>query len=804
LSGPILYDFGGLQTAAGLLARNPASCVIAENWRFPQPGVMRKRTGFKLGTQTAGVNEVFASLMSSPEMADKFIAQGGGAGVPALYYGAPNSAWATLTNTASLTNFFSRHARIAVCGGSTYVSGGATRRIEGSFGSYRAAGMPRGLSPFTYSMNAAVYSVLVAGTAPFLPDGANVAYRVTYHVKNGDTELSGPPTSRLVIRNIAGTSGYAAATTRAVTLRIPLPYELDSATVQVPATFYWRLWRSRTATGADSADDELYEVGEAFFTATDIANGYAVFTDNTPDTFLTTGPRLNTNSSNFPPLEAGVLNGQTHADEAPPALCQDIAEFAGCVFYAQPGARASALVVLLSPSFAAGNTVVINGTTLTAVAGVPVNPGDFTIVTTLSTLGLNIEATARNICDALNRTTGRASITASYVSQGTQLPGQIFLEANAGVASWTIQSAAAGSLFRPNITTAQTNATPSSTNTVSFSKLGRGDAVPVFNSLTIGPSSATVFRIVPFRERLLCFTSAGVYQIDGTYYGNFTVSLVDATARLFQQEAVVVQDDKCFAWCFNGILQIDDGGTSYVSTPIEPTLQTIVNQTASLGSFTIYQDAFAVAGKADHLVYFFYTLSGIGTPNCTKWLEYDARAQKWSTGATTDGSGRSAGAIQASTGLLVLGNGTANNFSPSGVAKAFTARALYDGTTDYSDDNTSGTPSAIVATATFQFQVPDTDARQHWQQLLLEFEKGEQSYFTGPSQVRLSWETDAAGATSLATYGSLTSALLRVETPTNQRRATRQRVTVVHQLTEHIGLVALNQSVAGVVARWPK
>lgn len=802
MSGPILYDFGGLQTAAGLLARNPASCVIAENWRFPHPGVMRKRPGFRLGAQTAGVNETLISLMTSPELADRFIAQGGATG-NTLYLGSPDSAWSALTNSGGVSTT-TRPARMAVCGGSTYVSYGGVRRLSSGFGAHRAAGMSRGISPYTYSMNPAVYSVLTATGAPFLPDAANVAYRITYHVKNGAAEISGPPTSRLVVRNISGTSGYAAATTRSVTLRIPIPFGVDTTGgTQVDVSHYWRLWRSRVATGADSADDELYEVGEAFFTASDLTNGYAVFTDSTPDTFLLTSAKLNTNSSNFPTLEAGLLNGQTQADELPPARCQDIAQFAGCMFYAQPQPRAAYFMTLLSPSFTAGNTIVINGTTLTAVAGVPVNPGDFTFVTALTTLGLNIEATARNICDAFNRTSGRNNITASYISQGTQLPGQIFLEAGASVSTFAIQSATAGGLFRPNLTTLINNNAPDSKNEVWFSKLGRPDAVPVGNVLTVGPSSATVYRIVPFRERLLCFTTAGLYQISGTYYGNFTVSLVDATSRIFQQECVVVQDDKCFAWCFNGILQISDGGTTYVSTPIEPTLQTIVNQTAYFGSATIYGDAFAVAGKSDHLVYFFYTVSGGGQQNCTKWLEYDARSKKWSTGATTDGTGRGCGAIQASSGLLVLGNGSSNIFSPTGVAKCFIARALYDGTTDYNDDTPAGVAQPIIGTATFQLQVPDTDARQHWQQLLLEFENGEQSYFPRPTSIGVNWETDVAGASGETVY-ALTSPLLRVETPANQRRATRQRVTLRHTGAEHIGLLVLNQSIAQTTARFVK
>lgn len=800
MSGPLLYDFGGLVTAPGLLARNPASCVIAENWRYPMPGIMRKRTGFDLGAQTAGANEVFVSLMSSPAMADRFLAQGGGAAASTLYYGGPNVAWAALTDTGATSPTYSRHARMAVLGGSHYVCAQSVRRIASTFTSHRAAGMPRGLSPFVYSMDPAVYSVLT-GTSTWLPNGANVAYRVTYHVKNGDVELGGPPTSRLVIRNISGTSGFTGAT-RDVTLRIPVPYEIDSSTTLVTTSFYWRLWRSRTATGADTADDEMYLVAEAFFTAGDIAAGYAVFNDITPDAFLLTSPRLNTNSLNFAPIEAGLENGITNADEPPPAICQDMAPFADCMFYAQPAPRVSLLLTLISPAFTAGDTITINGTVLTAVAGFPGFPNEFTIVTGLATLSLNIEATARNIVDTWNRNAARANMTASYISQGTQSPGQIQFEGTAALGAFTIQSAAAGQRFSPNIVASKTIVATSSTNELWFSKPGRPDAVPTVNVISVGPSSAVIYRIVPFRERLLCFTTEGLYQVDGTYYGNFTVALVDASARIFQQECVVVQDDKCFAWCFNGILQIDDGGTSYVSTPIEPTIRTIMNQTYAFGSGTIYGSAFAVAGKADHVVYFFYTSDGTINVNCTKWLEYDVRSQKWSTGATTDGTGRGCGAIQQSSGLLVLGL-SGDRFAPSGVAKCFIARSAYDGTTDYTDDTPAGTAEPIVATATFQFQLPDPDSRAHWQQVLLQFENGEQSYYPRPTSVDMQWETDPAGTSGYTTY-PVASPLLRVETPASYRRSTRSRVTVRHVLAEHAGVLVLNQSVTAEGARFPK
>jgi hypothetical protein len=799
MSGALLYDFGGLVTAPGLLARNNASCIQAVNFRFPQPGLMRKRQGFALGAATAGVNETFTSLMSTPDLAASFYAMGGGTGVRELYRGSPTTSWFTIADTSASCVASARKARLATCGGSTYVCNESVRRIQGS--AYRAAGMPRGLPPFTYSMNPAVYSVL-NGAGGYLPDGANAAYRVTYHVKVNGVELGGAPTSRLIIRNIAGTSGYAAAVTQQVRLRIPVPYEQDSWTQLVSTSHFYRLWRSRVATGADTADDEMYLVGEAFFTATDITNGYAVFTDLTPDTFLYGQSRLNTNSSNYPPLESGLVNGQTYADEPPPR-CNDIAEFAGCMWYAAPINRFGLNLRLLSASFVAGDTVTINGQVCTAVAGVPVNPGDFTIVTVLASLSLNIEATARNLVDAYNRTTARATAQGHYISQGSQAPGMMFFEGQRNQV-FQAQSAAAGALFQPNITTATPfPSTLSNFNVVYFSKPGRPDAVPPINAITVGPSGARIERIVMFRERLLCFSTAGIYQITGTDFNNFTPSLVDGTARIFQQESVVIQEDACFAWCYSGIVRIDDGGTQVISNRIEPNVASIFAQTYGIEYGTIFGDGFAVADKTNHIVYFFYTLGGTGQANCAQWLEYDARNDKWSTGATTDGTGRGCGEFQQSTGLLALGNGSSNQFAPTGVAKAFIQRNAMNATTDYTDDTPLGVAQAIQSTALFQLQLPDPDARQHWQQLLLQFENGEFAPYVRPSGVQLSWTTDVVSLAGGASY-PLTSAILRVETPATARRATRQQVQLRHVLGESCGLIILNQSMRMGGSRYPK
>ena len=574
MSGPILYDFGGLVTAPGLLARNPASCIQADNWLFPAPGIMRKRIGFRRGSFSTGGTEMFRRLLSKPTLLRQMYGISiGAAAARSLWLFDPDGAGAAVADSDAVGQPGEARADLASIGALDYLTGGSSLtpllRTGSTLGGYRAAGMPSGLSPLTYSMNAAVHTVLVGAPGTLLPDGSNVAYRVTWHKIENTFTLGGAPTGRLVIRNIAGTSGYAAAVTKNVALRIPLPYRQDSTTLRVDTTYFWRLWRSRVS-ATDTADDQMYQVAEAFVTAGDIAAGYASFTDQTPDVFILGQARLHTNSTDFP--EAGLANGLTFADDAPPKGARGIANFANCLWLPAGVERGQLNLQLLSTGFAAGNTITVISyvnslpsitTVLTAVAGAPAAAGDFTIVGGLATLSLNIEATARNIVDAFNRTTGVAECQAFYVSLGTQAPGNIIFRVHGTAAYLSVQSATAGALFQPNVT-ALTSGVPSfeNRNLLRFSKEGRGDSWPVCNTLTVGPAGSVILAVQEFRERLLCFTTEGLYEVTGTDYSNFTTALVDSTVRLIQRFSIAAVEDAVYALTRQGVVEITGGSAA--------------------------------------------------------------------------------------------------------------------------------------------------------------------------------------------------------------------------------------------------
>lgn len=772
-------DFKGMVTAPGLLMRSPASCVSMVNFRIPAPGVMRKRTGFQR-LSAGGSGGPLWSVMSSRTLNNQVITHQGNASAGSALRIGDGSAPLTLI-TGTITRSTNPRLKLTLAGPAHYLQGEeGPRRLESNLSSLFYAGMPRAMAPDTYNMNAAAYTVITPAAGSWLANGANAAYRLTWHKKDasGNYELGGPPTGRVVIRNIAGSSGFTGGVAN-VTLRIPLPVALGSsfASAGVSASYFWRLWRSRSA-ATGTADDEMYLVAEAFVTAGDIIAGYATVVDVTPDDILSRGPVLHTNAVNFP--EAGITNGVVYADDSPPR-CEDMAFFADCLFCGNISGRASALLTLVTLPVA-GDTITVNGVVLTAVAGAP-GAAQFTAVAGLATLSLNLEATARNIVEAIRLIGPTAAVRAYHVSQGTQAPGSIFVEHYAFNTGFTMQSSVA--VFRPNIVTAQTFNPVTETNTIAFSKAGRPDAVPVVNRLTVGPSDSRILRMIPQRNQLIVFTDAGLFRVTGTTAFDFAVTAYDQTFRLWSHDLVAQVDDAVYAWGVEGIAKITEASVGIISTPIEPTVLNLLQSQTNIDNIKL--NGFAVGYRLNHKVQFWYNTSS-STPSCQDWLEYDTRTETWSLGDCRVGAvgAKSFGTARFSDDRLILVNWNGTGIDAYLYAERFPWEA-----TPYVDEASDGTTLTTQSSAQFQFQCPDVEARPHWQQFLMQFEDGEASHYPHPTAVNVTWLVDA---TSEAYAATVSSPVLRLESPTSVRRDTRQQVTIAHTASEHCGIILVDQT----------
>ena len=803
----LLADFKGLVTAPGLLMRAEASFTFAQNVLFDAPGLARKRPGFeRLPNQTSAS---IHTLHSSPLLNDRVIAHTGSVTPGALFYGTGSAAWTSIPsiNGGNITRTGPAvPQRMALLGMSHYLtSGEGMRRVEAAFASARYAGMPRGLAPSTSNMDAAVFSVLQA-TNPWLASGNSVAYRVTWHRRDDSgQELGGPPTGRLTVRNIAGTSGFTGAN-RAVRLRIPIPWEYSTGATPLTTSYFFRLWRSRDGVSSEP-DDELALVAQFTLTGTDLGRGYAIVDDVTPSPLLAAAPKLHTNPVGFPDGEANIKNGQLNADDAPP-LANCVASWRECLWYADTQGKSASVIQLLS----VGGTGLVAGQAVSFNSGVNeivpqaarVNIDDFVIVTTLSTLALNIEATARNMVETWNEAFGSSTeAQAYYISVGSQQPGIILIECKQQSGSTAsgvcVANPAAFRFGTPNTRSG-------GTNVIQYSKANRADACAVVNALTVGSGQTQILQLVPYRDFLLVFTSTGIYVVTGSSYADFNVAPFDLTFRLAGRELAVVADDKVYAWCREGIVEIDEGGCRVISTPIEPTLERIMLQGQVSGTTQQWIDAlasngFAVGYRLAHRVLFFYQSDlGFATPACLDALVFDTRTRAWSTlqFAIPDGPVedilKSCGVPRFSDDKLVMGY-----INPGGGdGWAFLERRTYT-SADYVDTDVAGLNYGVLMQLWIQFQVPDAGGAVHWQGTVVHFDGaafGAIPEFRGRSlpgsfeiQYQTEWTTMAAPVAV-----SVAGQLARVEPPARVRRGNQMRFILSNGESGPCGFIGISQS----------
>lgn len=789
----VLADFKGLVTAPGSLLRTAASCTRAENVVFDAPGVLRKRRGFS--RQPGGSGGPIWKLLTSRVLAGSALVHTGtGSTANVLRKGDGSVALTTLTtiDSSAVTRPPSKRMLGAVCGLNHYVtSDEGVRRVESDFGAIRYAGMPRG-SVFPHSV--------VAGSA--IADGYARAYRVTWHRKDASgAVLGGAPTHRAVVRNQTGTTGYAAATARAARVRIPLPKEFGTTSTALTTAYFYRLWATRTQQlSLAEPDDECYLVAEAYLVAGDIAAGYVQVDDNTPDSFLTGSgsqtPALHTNTLAVPYLEDNARQGVVNED-APPPSADDVAYWAERMWYGNTTQRPYGSLSLLT-ALADGDTITVEGTVYTARAA-PAAATDFQLVTGYASTASNLEATLQALTYAIN--TGTAAEAYAYCVGGTY-PTIAFESRNfTGIG---IDVSANKWRGATTTTSLQIDATAQA-NGLAFSKSQRADAVAPINTFSVGPVDSRVLRMVPFRDRLLVFTDYGIWQVTGRSWQDFAAAPFDLTYRLRARECVAVCDDRVYAWCYEGIIEIDSAGVRAISAPIENYLENVVKTATDTG---IAASAWAVAYGRRHRVMFWWPLDYVsGELGCSQWLTYDTRTGAWSTGAITGTSyspstkeQRTTGVVDLTSDLLLVGNwhNTASD------AYLFRERQTY-GAADYQDTTAGNVTTPVAATVRWQWVQPDELKGSHWQQLVLNFDQtdaGVAPWETPPTGITVGWQTDGA-LTASESVVVATSFIARVETPTAVRRAQSLQVTLTHSTAEYMGVagMALGIGAQGTFAR---
>lgn len=766
MSSSVDYDFRGLVTAPGLLARAEASASAAFNIVFDEPGVARKRRGFSRSSTSLGgfalachASEVLGATMlahygtATVASVLRTISASGTAAVPAI-------------DGASMTRTVPRLAKFATGGRSTYfTTDEGVRRVESGLTDVRYAGMPRG------SLN--LSSITASGTGALLANFSR-AYRATWHRKDFDgVELAGAPTSRCrVTTTVQGNP----------VLAVHLPQEFGTSATPITTSYYLRLWTTRSfPISVGQPDDEMYLTQERVVTAGNIVAGFALVTDNTPDAFLLASPPLNTNAVNFPFGEAGIAQGIVNADEPPP-LANDVAYWADCMWFADISYRDRLSVTLISVNgsgLVAGDTVTIDGVVYTATAGAPIGFSQFQVFTTGNVLD-DIEFTARGLAERINLNTLNTTCYAYYTSVGQQFPGSLYIERRrpGGLLFQSSRPLA----WRPD--GANINGTvDAQPNGLAFSKPLRSDAVPPVNLFAAGPREATILRIFPYRAGLLVFTTVGIYRVTGTTARDFSLDELDLTYKLLAPSSVCALEDKVYAWCWEGLVEIDDRGVSLISQPITPTVQATFANVQSFGfnQAIVFNQAFSVPAKNDHRVMFFFPSPRSGSDyGCTQWLTFDVRERTWSQGRFGPNDYRGCGVARASDKVPVV-------FSLESDSRFFEERQTYSSSADYSDTTTANVTSPVSAVLLLQYKVPAPGGSVHWQRSTLTF-VDEAGVNPAPTAITVSFATEhTSSGYAVAPAGPVT----RLEVPQICRRGNRLRLQISHTTAEAFGLAGV-------------
>jgi hypothetical protein len=300
------------------------------------------------------------------------------------------------------------------------------------------------------------------------------------------------------------------------------------------------------------------------------------FNDITPNSLL--GSTIYT-----APSQQGLIN-----NNAPPPLCSDIANFKNFLFFADTETIHRFSFTLISVYNAGSgvlnvnDTITIGSEVYTAKATANVANKEFAIDTASASLSTRIDSTIRSFISVVNQASSSYYAFLATISDD-DLPGKCRIEARTlGAAAFGVTSSNQ-TAFNPQltgtVTTNQTSKSDAFRNGIMFSKQSEGEAVPIKNQLKVGNSDDPISRIVTIRDSLLIFKAKdGTYILRGDNETNFSVQLLDATAKLVSPESIAILNSQVYGLFEAGICSVSDTSVEVVSDAIKDKIQTLYGQ----------------------------------------------------------------------------------------------------------------------------------------------------------------------------------------------------------------------------------
>lgn len=435
-------------------------------------------------------------------------------------------------------------------------------------------------------------------------DKTQVAYRILFGYTDANNNLIlGAPSQRIVVSNNTGSATN-------VSLTFTLPAGMDT-------TWQYQIYRSPMSVDLNTEpNDECALVFTGNPSGAQLSAGVITLTDSVSDALK--GAFIYTASSQ---------QGLAQSNYQPP-IATDVAYFKGFTFAANTTSQQTTLLTLVSvgaPGLVNGDTVTIAGVVYTGAASEVIATGTFQVFTG-GTPSQNITNTANSLVRVINRYASNTLVYAYYSSGYSDLPGRITLkERGIGAASFNSASSRVGA-FVPDIgTTTLASTNNNLPNSISISKYLQPEAFPLGQSLKAGSGDKSILRIIALRDYVLIFKQDGVYQIDGTDIGSFSVQEVDSTMILRGIETAVSLNNKVYCFSNQTVISLTyNEGAVLKSQPIKKELLVISSPLYP----TFDTVSYGIAYESENQ-YILGTVTNTTDTTCTQYYVYNYLTDTW-------------------------------------------------------------------------------------------------------------------------------------------------------------------------------
>lgn len=582
----------GLFTFTNLIGQAPPGAMtVAQNIVIDKPGVAETRRGFgQFGTVlSGGINKIFG-------FQNRLLVHHG---TSIAYDSTGSGGWIDYGGTFSPPTGDKIRA-IEANSNFYFTTNNGIYKIDSLTNNPYLSGSPAALD---------LTAALAGAGSGFLNASSQCAYRITWlYTDANNNEIEGTPSMAFTLSNNGGTGDNGV-----VTFTVPN---------NITTSYFYRIYRTLQTNSLSITPSDTFQLAyQAQVTAAQIAALQVSVTDITPDTLL--GQLLYTSPG---------AEGEFQTNDTPP-LAYDICTFQGMTFYANCSLKAQLYITLISVGapngIQVGDTLSFStgGFVLTGAAAQNDAALQFKVVTT-GTVSQNIDATARNIVEVINRNPVYG-IYAYYVSGFNQLPGQILVAVqNLSLGGFWVNSSRGGA-FSPVIP-ASANTYIALTNSVQngiyVSKINQPESVPLSNLFFVGNSDQPIYRVFPLRDAVIVQSKGGVFRITGTSPSNLTIAPFDNTVIQFGKDTGVTLNNSVYSYTTQGIMSVTESGAQIMSRNVEGDLLTL----SAPNVFTNFTSlAFGISYESDRK----YIL-GLGA-NSSDTVSTEQYVYNWITQAIT-------------------------------------------------------------------------------------------------------------------------------------------------------------------------